>query len=420
VKAVRQTALVAAWTLSSLGFSAVGSSDKVHRSVDQYFGNITVSVGSFLTRWDQYHNDFLAVDFALNREGELAFAFEGQYRSDLSFPVLGNVEHLKYRIFQNRRNSFFIGRDSALETISENLSVKDRLNHRVCFTAFECVRGGVIGAHYAYDQDFKISLELMTIPNLSPMISIDENGELDSENRWTSAPIESIVIDGKTIPVRVSNKFTEGLSNFFRPGIQLQAKLLDFDGHSTSAGASYSLSKMRSDIDTSSIRFVEGPNGDALAVANNQKDSTLEYRQLYWMSSKQELSSWAKLIFETSFENHDSIKRYSVFAGSEFNTERMHLSIAAGLLHDFETIPAVESKTRYRLTKRWSLGAWTLFTLRAKKESGLLIEPKTTFAFSKAVTFSLKTLLIRSAADDTLLGLQRGNDFILGEFRYEF
>ncbi len=387
----------------------------------KWTGRANSASGAFFTQWDGYKNQYFSLGAAIEAEGErFHMAAEVQYRNDLALPVLGNIPHLYYGSPSSSVHRFLLGRLPAITSASEYLSIKERLNHRVCYTGFECSRGGPIGLHYAYQQSTAFSLELLSLPDIYPLVQINDDGSLSSENRWTAAPIQYVDIDGVAMPVRVSTKFAEGIGNFFKPGIHFNQRIVSTQIHLIRFGGAWSLSREITTVDGNAIRFVEDPSGEAIAVANSDKSATLKYRQLVWLSSVHKLSPSVALHFESASEKHGDDHSFSLLGGSVFKNRWSNMRLTGGLLRGQQIMPGLDFRGRIQLGSRWAVSVWTLATFPKNLKSGWLLEPSLQFKLTKKLTTSLKGFFIQADSEDSLLGFNRGNDHYGGGLRYEF
>jgi len=389
-------------------------------SESTYSGSVGIESGSFATKRDGYSNTYFNARAKLKRTSQFSFSLDLAHRTDSNVPILGNIEYAHYKKQLSKTNSLSFGRTSPEFTLSSSLSLKDRLNHRVCYTGFECVRGGPIGIHFQSSR-LKASLELLSIPDITPMINIDDNGSLSTNNRWASAPVQFVELNGAEVPVRVSTSFPQGVINFIKPGIYLDYNLFNSDNHTTHLGAHLGLSKRLTSIDDDSLRFVTDSNtGDVIAVANSNKEASLTYQQLFWISSQQRVEQNWNITYEGTFLRHESSNSGSLLVGLRFEGRKKfsaHASI--GILSELQTIPGADVKVKYQFLEKWSTSISSLLTY-SKKQTGILLNPKLTYQFMKNGSLGIEAFLIQSSKNDIILGHNRGNDYLQGELSYAF
>ena len=101
----------------------------------------------FLSVWEGYQNNntSLTADFK-HRSDHVSLGVELRFSNTPDRPVLGNLEQALYSMREGNAE-IRLGRHAAVPSyVDLPFATLQRLNHSVCYTGFECSRGGFVGA----------------------------------------------------------------------------------------------------------------------------------------------------------------------------------------------------------------------------------------------------------------------------------
>ncbi len=371
--------------------------------------------GAFSTPWEGYSNNWAEGRFEFGGalgSGSFRYRTETLLRSDSPLPVLGNINEALY-VSSER---FAWGRGSPREEIS--LASLDRhLNHRICQTAWNCSLGGPIGLHLNASR-VKLSVELLSIPNVNPTPKLNSQGQLSSSYRWTDVPYQYVQISGKTLPLRLTSSVDMTNATLFTPGAVFDLRVYEdksFRNHLTVASQrSKSPYNRRED----GLLVVNDPQEGLMAVVNSDQNLSFPWQNVFLSQSSLSVSRSWRLVLDAGLRvSAENSSELILRAMRENSRSRFEIGAGRHFQHD-TAFSSLFSRAQWKIS-RWdlSLEQQSYFY---EKASGLALVPGATFALSESLGLYTRALLVSSESGERILSKFRAQDSISGGVRHDF
>jgi|GEM_PF-6426306 len=380
-------------------------------SAFSFQGRVALGGGAFATPWENYRNTWAVGNIHLESSPEagksLSYSADVLYRSDSTMPVLGNIGELLYKV----NDSVSLGRASpSLE--SSLVSLDRSLNHRVCQTPLECALGGSIGAHYG-SPSIRLSLELVSLPNISPNPQLSSNGTLSSDYRWSDTPYQFVEVGGAKLPLRVTSSVDVDATTLFTPGLVAEKTFDHSSSFKTLVRAATQRSKSPRNNRSDGLLVIEDPEEGLIAVANSHQQLSFPWQHVLLTSSQFQISDSTVLGFDLGTRvSHEN--SYESALSLEHTSGPWLLKTSLGWHRQgaYEFLSAIPGATYKNGILQASLEAQVIL---AQGAESLLLRPELRYALRGRSALFAKGLLVSADKGERLFAKNRAADsFLLG------
>ena len=405
---------VAAQTASTPNLSNASlTSDSINTASPGFHLRSSLAYAQFLSEWQGYDNRVadltLQPSFQSSRFQARADLRLSQERRDI---LLGNIEMALWHISPQ----FSIGRQSAtVSYLPAQLSVHDRLNQRVCVTAFDCYSGGPIGTHANFGW-LAISASILSLPNLDPRPHFDSAGRIESSNRWAVPPVQEVRVGNDTFPLRNSTEVIGGAKIYLKPGLRIK-----FQGENPALGAwsftnAVEYAKKAQASADQGLGFGATASGTEVVVQNAVR-LNYSYENIHSFQNRY-LSSWGSFFNEYSYAHAYGSNLESGLSGIETTTHNFQFQIGAGFLHKTYWDPVLSASV-YGHVRSLRTGA-QVFALTNKNRQAIHLRPSLEWQIRKSLSVYVLADLIRAQEKAPFFSDIAGDDRVVSGLRYAF
>lgn len=397
-----------------LGFLGLSSQFLLAANFNHSKGSFQGAVGSFFTKWENYRNHWAEFEASYYSGSQSRFTFEikALARTDSNWPVLGNINQAIYK-----QNSWLEWGRLPARNEESLVSLDRHLNHRVCQTPLSCSLGGPIGTHFNVSQ-VKISIEWLSLPNISPTPKIYENGVLESKYRWTDIAYQFVEIDNNFIPLRVSSVAHFDAQTFLSPGIIVDLPVNWANAWKSNFILASQRSKSVFNKSDDGLLVINDPIEGPFVAVNSEQNLKFPWQHLILMNTSWALSKGSAL--ELNLGIRESVERAlesTIKYSYKWNILKLETNLGHHKMGAYN-FSSLDAKISYKIYSH-TVGMNSLYIF-SKEGRSFWLEPSWSYAWNRSLSTFANSLLMTSTPQEKLLSKHRAQDQIIAGMKYDF